>query len=251
MFSPGAARAAPLFENEIEGVGLVRGGDADDGRKRRRVFELRAAVVSRGRDEQGSFGLGVLRGGRQRGVLERAAEAGVDHTGSVVGRPEDCPRHVRGEAASVGAQRLERHHRAAPAVAGNADAVVAGGRDHACDRRPVAVVVDRVGVAVDEVVPGDDASGEVGRARVDAGVHDRDHRARHASRAVPRRRGVGLDRRPLRRPERVVRRAERVHAAIGRRPGDGGSGAESVEPAFVPGDHVDPESARHGALTRV
>ena len=104
----------------------------------------------------------------------------------------------------------------------------------------MAVVVFRVCVAVDEVVAGRDPSGEVG-LRIEAGIDDRHHRARIAGRPAPGHRRVGLHGRPLRRPEGVVRRPERLDTAIGRRPGHGGGGPQLGEVARPGLDDIDPQ----------
>src|SRR6185436_20800973 len=96
----------------------------------------------------------------------------------------------------------------APAVAGDADVVVAGSSDDPGHGGAVTVVVCGIRVAVDEVEAWCETPGEVGLRRVDPGVDDRHDRGRVAGRPAPGLGRVGLDRRPLRRPERVVGRAE-------------------------------------------
>ena len=117
----------------------------------------------------------VLRGGGERQVVDRRAEAEVEHTGAVVGRPDDSLREARRKAGAVGAQHFHGHQPAGPAVAGNADPVVRVRRDDPGDRGAVAVVVVRVPIVVDVVVTCNELSLQVRLSGIDACVEDPDH----------------------------------------------------------------------------
>ncbi len=182
-------------------------------------------------------------GERERVV--RAAEAHEDDLRTVVGRPQD-PRHDIGiGAGAVGAEDLDRHDvHARVADAGHADAVVHVRGGDARERGAVSVRVD-VRIPARFARASDDASGEIGMARVDARVEDGDGRAagdRHIRvRQIP----LDLRKGPLLRVRRVTRVASLAHRD--RRSGvlDGGEmgegGEDPVGRAGGNGDDPGPE----------
>jgi hypothetical protein len=78
------------------------------------------------------------------------------HLGAVVGGEADRLRDVGNRAESAGREHLERHDLRAEGYAGDPDAVVRRLGDGTGDVGAVAVVVERILVAVDEVVAGDE-----------------------------------------------------------------------------------------------
>ena len=171
------AAAARGGEDLLAGRGEVDGGAPEAGRPRQRsalvgrcdrdeVGRVEGGGIGRdhvvvdvrvagGRDDEDVGGGGRVDGGGQVGAWARAREREVDHARAVGRRVAHARGHGGHVARRVGAEDLDRHDARAPGEAGDADAVVAAGRDDARDVRAVAVVVGGVAVAVDEVGPVD------------------------------------------------------------------------------------------------
>ncbi len=97
--------------------------------------------------------LTISRDLRGRGDLAgEELEAQVDHLGAVVDRVADAPRDRGLVALAAGVEHPDRHDRGAVGQAGEAEPVVGRLRDDPGHERAVAVAVQRVAVAGDEVV---------------------------------------------------------------------------------------------------
>ena len=188
--------------------------DPDDVRKRARVPRSRDAVVSRGRDQDDSGGMGRLDldlHQRVGAVLADVvvAEAHVDDAGPVLRGVMDRLGHRAGRESHA-----QRHDPASPADSGDAERIVGRRRGHAGDCGLVHFIRSgaRVRVVAGEVPTGPDVRGQVGMTELHPFADDRDdHRIRGfpSGRDIPPRLGVRGLVRPLHRIQRVVRDAVR------------------------------------------
>ena len=141
-----------------------RGGNGDRLGEGRRELGSRVRLVPGRRHDEHARGAGTDDGIPKDLGRPLAVDARVDDCGAMVDGVVDrrCGIHVEGD--PVCPKHAERHDAAPEARPDAADAVVrtggCGSRD--CGAMPVASGVRRVRVVVDEVVPGTDASGEVG-----------------------------------------------------------------------------------------
>ncbi len=198
----------------------------------------------------------------QRERIIRAAEAHEDDLHAVVGGPQHAGDDVRVGPRTVRAEDLDRRHaHAGVSDAGHADAVVhVRGRD-ARERGAVPVRID-VRIATGEARAKRDTSGEIGMARVDAGVEHRNRRGardRHVRvRLIPR----DLREGPLLRIGRIARVAglanphrrrgvldERVRREGGEDPvGRAGGDGDDAGPELIKGAGGGPAQAVHGRV---
>src|SRR6185503_9710964 len=88
-----------------------------------------AAVAGR-RDHDRALAVRVLDGLLDPGCLP-TAETQIDHTGAVVGRPDDALRHVRRDAAAIRVEDADGNDAYAGSRAGDAERVVDVSRDDA------------------------------------------------------------------------------------------------------------------------
>ena len=236
----------------VVGIG---GGDGENAGIGRRVVgpitRLRL-VAGRGHHQEAVL-LRVVRRRLLVGVAARAAVAGIDDLGAVVGRPA----HTEGAVAREHAVRvadLHRHHRRLVTERGDVGGVVRGGTDDAGRQRPVA---DRVRVGRrrqrdrrvhGEVLAGDELAGKVGVRPVGSGIKVGNDNGGRPSGDVPRLLGLHCVQRPLLAEVGVVRRgleaAREVSAHSRRYPR---AGEDGPSPSGVAGEVDD---ARMGAGRR-
>ena len=184
---PGAAVRVPV---ESVALGADR-GDANRLRVRRgeRVRgRIGTAVVAGARDDCDAASDGVRECSVQRRRRSRSRherEGQVDHAGAVLRGPADPSGDRLDVRAPVRSEHLHRQDAAPAADAGCPQAVVEYRADQRCLLAAVAVLVRRVGAAVDRVEARQQVRSQV-RVAADAGVDDRDHDARIALRDPPR-----------------------------------------------------------------
>ena len=192
-------------------VVAVGGAHGDDLGESSRVLHLAPIVAGRCDDDHAAQPRVFHRGVNQQARVG-AAQAHVDDLGAVVGCVADALSHGGGGAIALGAEHLDGHDGGAERQASHAFAVVRRLRDRAGHVRPVAVVVSRALLLVDEVGALDTGgAGEVRplrEGRLFEARHARvDHGDRHTAPAavLPRSLASDLTQVPLLRfVERVV-----------------------------------------------